>query len=95
MLRTHHCGDLRQGHIGEEVSLSGWVQKTRDLGGMTFVDLRDRYGITQLAFNMDTDTDLCLQARKLGREYVIQVRGKVIERSSKNKNIPTGDIMEP
>ena len=92
MLRTHHCGDLRQGHIGEEVSLCGWVQKTRDLGGMTFVDLRDRYGITQLAFNMDTDTDLCLQARKLGREYVIQVSGKVIERSSKNKNIPTGDI---
>ncbi|MEC8273443.1 MAG: aspartate--tRNA ligase [Bacteroidota bacterium] len=92
MLRTHHCGDLRQEHIGEEVSLSGWVQKTRDLGGMTFVDLRDRYGITQLAFNMDTESDLCLKARKLGREYVIQVRGKVIERSSKNKNIPTGDI---
>ena len=92
MLRTHHCGDLRQGHIGEEVSLSGWVQKTRDLGGMTFIDLRDRYGITQLAFNMDTESDLCLQARKLGREYVIQVRGKVIERTSKNKNIPTGDI---
>ena len=92
MLRTHHCGDLRQGHIGEEVTLSGWVQKTRDLGGMTFVDLRDRYGITQLAFNMDTKSDLCLHARKLGREYVIQVRGKVIERSSKNKNIPTGDI---
>ena len=92
MLRTHHCGDLRQEHIGEEVSLSGWVQKTRDLGGMTFVDLRDRYGITQLAFNLDTASDLCLQARKLGREYVIQVRGKVIERSSKNKNIPTGDI---
>ena len=92
MLRTHHCGDLRQGHIGEEVTLSGWVQKTRDLGGMTFVDLRDRYGITQLAFNMDTESDLCLLARKLGREYVIQVRGKVIERSSKNKNIPTGDI---
>ena len=92
MLRTHHCGDLRQEHIGEEVTLSGWVQKTRDLGGMTFVDLRDRYGITQLAFNMDTESDLCLQARKLGREYVIQVRGKVIERSSKNKNIPTGDV---
>ena len=92
MLRTHHCGDLRQVHIGEEVRLSGWVQKTRDLGGMTFIDLRDRYGITQLAFNMDTESDLCLQARKLGREYVIQVRGKVIERSSKNKNIPTGDI---
>ena len=92
MLRTHHCGDLRRVHIGEEVSLSGWVQKTRDLGGMPFIDLRDRYGITQLAFNMDTKSDLCLHARKLGREYVIQVRGKVIERSSKNKNIPTGDI---
>ena len=92
MLRTHNCGDLRHGQIGEVVTLSGWVQKTRDLGGMTFVDLRDRYGITQLAFNMDTDTDLCQQARKLGREYVIQVRGKVIKRSSKNKNIPTGDI---
>tara|TARA_B100001057_G_scaffold194545_1_gene195377 strand:+ start:192 stop:1934 length:1743 start_codon:yes stop_codon:yes gene_type:complete len=92
MLRTHHCGDLRRGHIGKVVSLCGWVQKTRDLGGMTFVDLRDRYGITQLAFNMDTNTDLCLKARKLGREYVIHVRGKVIERSSKNKNIPTGDI---
>ena len=92
MLRTHHCGDLRHTNIGEEVTLSGWVQKTRDLGGMTFVDLRDRYGITQLAFNMDTDADLCQKARKLGREFVIQIVGKVIERSSKNKNIPTGDI---
>ena len=92
MLRTHHCGDLRHENIGEKVTLSGWVQKTRDLGGMTFVDLRDRYGITQLAFNIDTNTELCLQARKLGREYVIQVRGKVIERSNKNKKIPTGDI---
>ena len=92
MLRTHHCGDLRHSNIGEEVTLSGWIQKTRDLGGMTFVDLRDRYGITQLAFNMDTDSDLCLQARKLGREFVVQVVGKVIERSSKNKNISTGDI---
>jgi aspartyl-tRNA synthetase len=92
MLRTHHCGDLRHTNIGEEVTLSGWVQKTRDLGGMTFVDLRDRYGITQLAFNMDTDADLCLKARKLGREFVVQAVGKVIERSSKNKNIPTGEI---
>ena len=83
---------LRHSNIGEEVTLSGWVQKTRDLGGMTFVDLRDRYGITQLAFNMDTNADLCQKARKLGREYVIQVVGKVIERSSKNKNIPTGEI---
>ncbi len=92
MLRTHDCGNLRHSNIGEEVTLSGWVQKTRDLGGMTFVDLRDRYGITQLAFNMDTNADLCQKARKLGREYVIQVVGKVIERSSKNKNIPTGEI---
>ena len=92
MLRTHNCGDLRHEHIGQEVTLCGWVQKARDLGGMTFVDLRDRYGITQLAFNMDTDADLCQKARKLGREFVIQIVGKVIERSSKNKNIPTGDI---
>ena len=92
MLRTHHCGDLRHTNIGEEVTLSGWVQKTRDLGGMTFVDLRDRYGITQLAFNMDTDANLCQKARKLGREFVVQAVGKVIERSSKNKNIPTGEI---
>ncbi len=92
MYRTHTCGELRMSHIGQEVSLSGWVQKSRDLGGMTFIDLRDRYGITQLAFNMDTDEDLCRRARKLGREYVIQVHGKVIERSSKNINIPTGEI---
>ena len=64
--------------VGEEVTLSGWVQRTRDLGGMTFVDLRDRYGITQLTFNMDTNADLCAQARKLGREFVIQITGKVI-----------------
>ena len=92
MLRTHNCGTLNINNVGEKVSLSGWVQKTRDLGGMTFIDLRDRYGITQLAFNMDINTDLCTEARKLGREFVIQVEGKVIERSSKNNNIPTGDI---
>ena len=92
MLRTHTCGELRTEHLGQTVTLSGWVQKNRDLGGMTFVDLRDRYGITQLAFNMDTNADLCLQARKLGREFVIQVVGKVIERSSKNKHIPTGEV---
>jgi aspartyl-tRNA synthetase len=74
------------------VTLSGWVQKSRDLGGMTFIDLRDRYGLTQLAFNMEVNETLCLEARKLGREFVIQATGKVIERSSKNKNIPTGDI---
>ena len=92
MLRTHTCGELRTNHLGQTVTLSGWVQKNRDLGGMTFVDLRDRYGIIQLAFNMDTNADLCLQARKLGREFVVQIVGKVIERSSKNKHIPTGEI---
>ena len=92
MLRTHNCGALRMEQVGEEVTLSGWVQRARDLGGMTFVDLRDRYGLTKLAFNMDTNADLCSQARKLGREFVIQIIGKVIERTSKNSNIPTGDI---
>ena len=92
MLRTHNCGALRIEQVGKEVTLSGWVQRTRNLGGMTFVDLRDRYGLTQLAFNMDTNADLCSQARKLGREFVIQITGKVIKRASKNNNIPTGDI---
>ena len=92
MLRTHNCGALRMEQVGKKVTLSGWVQRTRDLGGMTFVDLRDRYGITQLAFNMDTNADLCSQARKLGREFVIQITGKVIERANKNSKIPTGDI---
>ena len=92
MLRSHTCGELNLNHLDKEVILSGWVQKSRELGGMTFVDLRDRYGITQLVFNMETDEALCLEARKLGREFVIQVKGKVIERSSKNKNIPTGEI---
>jgi aspartyl-tRNA synthetase len=79
-------------HVGTSVALAGWVQRSRDLGGMTFTDLRDRYGITQLAFNMEVNADLCEQARKLGREFVIQVTGIVIERSSKNKNMPTGEI---
>lgn len=79
-------------HVGQEVTLSGWVQIGRDLGGMTFVDLRDRYGITQLAFNMDDNADLCLQARKLGREFVVTATGKVRERSSKNPDRPTGNI---
>ena len=92
MLRTNTCGELNINNVGEEVHLSGWVQKNRDLGGMTFIDLRDRYGITQLTFNMDENSDLCEQARKLGREFVIKVKGIVIERSSKNKNIPTGAI---
>ncbi len=92
MFRTQTCGELRSSHIGQEVTLAGWVQRSRDLGGMTFVDLRDRYGITQLAFNLDDNSELCLQARKLGREFVIQAKGLVIERSSKNANMPTGDI---
>lgn len=92
MYRSHTCGELRPSHIGTEVTLAGWVQRSRELGGMTFVDLRDRYGITQLAFNMEDNADLCTQAGKLGREFVIQVTGKVIERSSKNKNMATGEI---
>jgi aspartyl-tRNA synthetase len=92
MHRTHTCGELRIGHSGKEITLSGWVQKSRDLGGMTFIDLRDRYGITQLVFNMDTDADLCGQARKLGREFVIMIHGSVAERSNKNPNLPTGEI---
>lgn len=92
MYRTHNCGELRKKHIGMEVTLAGWVQKTRDLGGMTFIDLRDRYGITQLVFNMDENAELCAKARKLGREFVIKATGKVRERSSKNINRPTGDI---
>jgi len=92
MYRTHNCGELNIKNAGEGVILSGWVQKSRDLGGMTFVDLRDRYGITQLVFNMETDSGLCEQARKLGREFVIKAQGKVAERSNKNPQIPTGDI---
>ncbi len=92
MYRSQTCGELRAAHIGQEVTLAGWVQRSRDLGGMTFVDLRDRYGITQFAFNLEENADLCLQARKLGREFVIQAKGTVIERSSKNANLPTGDI---
>ncbi len=92
MYRTNTCGELRLANVGQTVTLAGWVQRSRDLGGMTFIDLRDRYGITQLAFNMETNAPLCEQARKLGREYVIQVTGKVIERSSKNTKIPTGEI---
>ncbi|MCB9192446.1 MAG: aspartate--tRNA ligase [Flavobacteriales bacterium] len=92
MHRSHTCGELRAEHIGKEVTLSGWVQRGRDLGGMTFIDLRDRYGITQIAFNMEVNETLCLKARELGREFVVKVNGKVVERESKNKNNPTGDI---
>lgn len=92
MLRTHTCGELSLKNVDEKVSLCGWVQKSRDLGGMTFVDLRDRYGITQLVFNMETHKGLCEQARKLGREFVVRMSGLVAERSNKNKKLATGDI---
>ena len=92
MMRTHNCGELRLSDIEKNATLTGWVQRSRDLGGMTFIDLRDRYGITQLAFNMETHAELCNKARELGREFVIKASGKVIERSSKNKKNPTGDI---
>ncbi len=92
MYRTNTCGELNISNVGQTVTLAGWVQRSRDLGGMTFIDLRDRYGITQLAFNMETNADLCQQARRLGREFVVQASGKVIERSSKNSKIPTGEI---
>jgi aspartyl-tRNA synthetase len=92
MYRTHTCGELNIKNIGSDVTLSGWVQRSRDLGGMTFLDLRDRYGITQLVFNMETNSDLCKEARKLGREFVIQAKGMVTERSNKNLRMPTGEI---
>lgn len=92
MLRTHTCGELNLDHLDTEVSLCGWVQRSRDLGGMTFIDLRDRYGLTQLVFNMDENAELCSRARELGREYVIKARGKVVERTNKNPKLPTGDI---
>ncbi|WP_394420357.1 aspartate--tRNA ligase [Tenacibaculum mesophilum] len=93
MYRTHTCGELRASHINTEVTLSGWVQKSRDKGFMIWVDLRDRYGITQLIFDEErTSKDLMEKAKTLGREFVVQVTGKVIERQSKNANIPTGDV---
>jgi aspartyl-tRNA synthetase len=92
MLRTHTCGELRLPDQGKIVTLSGWVQRSRDLGGMTFIDLRDRYGITQLVFNMETNSVLCEEARKLGREWVITAMGTVAERSNKNPKLPTGDV---
>ena len=92
MLRTHTCGELNLSNINQEVTLSGWVQRSRDLGGMTFVDLRDRYGLTQLVFNMETNSILCEQARKLGREFVISITGIVSERSNKNLKMMTGEI---
>ena len=92
MFRTYTCGELRLADAGKNVTLAGWVQRTRKMGGMTFVDLRDRYGITQLVFNTDVNAELCERANHLGREFVIQVKGQVSERSSKNANLPTGDI---
>jgi len=92
MYRTHTCGELRLTDAGKTVTLAGWVQGTRDLGGMTFVDLRDRYGITQLTFNTDSDATLRETARSLGREFVVQMTGTVIERQSKNANLPTGEV---
>ena len=92
MFRTNTCGELRLADAGKTVTLAGWVQRTRKMGGMTFVDIRDRYGITQLVFNEEINADLCEQANKLGREYVIQATGTVSERESKNKNLPTGEV---
>ena len=92
MFRTRNCGELRLANVGEEVTLAGWVQSVHNLGALTFVDLRDRYGITQLAFNEDCSDELKSQAGKLGREFVVQAKGIVVERYSKNKNLPTGEI---
>ena len=92
MYRTHTCGELRLANAGQKVTLAGWVQRTRKMGGMTFVDIRDRYGITQVVFEEAANSALCEQANKLGREFVIQVTGTVNERSNKNPNLPTGDI---
>ena len=92
MLRTNTCGELTRNDLGKEVTLCGWVQKSRDLGGTTFIDVRDRYGITQLVFNDETAATVKDKARNLGREFVIKVSGKVIERSNKNLKIPTGEI---
>src|ERR1700759_4578587 len=90
MYRTHTCGELRSTQIGEKVTLAGWVQTVRKFGAITFIDLRDRYGITQLLFGEELQPQL--DANPLGREFVLQVKGKVSERSNKNKNIATGEI---
>jgi aspartyl-tRNA synthetase len=92
MHRTHTCGELNLSNLGQEVILSGWVQKTRDLGGTTFIDVRDRYGLTQLVVNTDDTDDLRTKAKDLGREFVIKVTGTVLERSNKNLKISTGEI---
>ena len=92
MYRSNTCGELRLQDAGKDVTLAGWVQRTRKMGGMTFVDVRDRYGITQVVFNESDNADLCAQANKLGREYCVQIKGTVSERQSKNAKMPTGDI---
>ena len=92
MYRSHTCGELRISDVNKQVTLAGWVQRSRKMGGMTFIDLRDRYGITQLVFNEEVNAELCERANRLGREFVIQVKGTVNERFSKNQHIPTGDI---
>lgn len=92
MFRTKTCGELRLADTGSKVTLAGWVQRSRKMGGMTFVDLRDRYGITQLVFNQDVNAELCEQANKLGREFVIQIEGEVAERSNKNAHLDTGEV---
>ena len=92
MLRTHTCGELNISNLGETVTLCGWVQKSRDLGAMTFIDVRDRYGLTQLVLNTDSDAALRETSRGLGREFVIKVTGKVLERTSKNAKMATGEI---
>ena len=92
MYRSHTCGELRASQIGETVTLAGWVAKARVMGSMAFVDIRDRYGVTQLAFNENYSKELLEKAASLGREFVIQATGKVAERSAKNANMETGDI---
>ena len=92
MYRTNTCGELRLQDAGKQVTLAGWVQRTRKMGGMTCVDVRDRYGITQIVFDESKDADLCARANKLGREFCVQIKGEVSERESKNSKIPTGDI---
>ena len=92
MYRSHTCGELRISDVNKQVTLAGWVQRSRKMGGMTFIDLRDRYGITQLVFNEEVNAELCERANRLGREFVIQIEGTVNERFSKNSHIPTGDI---
>ena len=94
MYRSNTCGELRLSDAGKEVTLAGWVQRSRKMGGMTFVDLRDRYGITQLVFNEADNKELCDAANKLGREFCIQIKGVVSERQSKNPKMDTGDIAQ-